>query len=358
MKILGILNGAVKLPRAVHIYRLTMPLNYINKQTKHSAYWASASSMAQLLAPEIEKYIESDIIILGRMISDDLKAVGDYIAFVRSKGASIVYETDDDLTEEYRDISSGEGKTSIPFLQSAGIDAFTVTTEYLARQVAKHSFGQPIYVLPNCIETNYWTAACRTYERKYSDTVNIMLVGTPTHGDDWILAHHAALRILDEYPNTRLLVGGYHPDYIGDDDRVIKMPYTEYAMYPTMLAEADIVMCAIDPNDPFNYSKSAVKAMESWAAQRKLNDNTYGGAAVIATNSVVYNGTVINERNGLLVDHNVDEYYLALNRLVGDERMRYRLQRTGMSDVAKKHSIKANYGKWVSAYNRIRRIKQ
>jgi glycosyltransferase involved in cell wall biosynthesis len=183
-----------------------------------------------------------------------------------------------------------------------------------------------------------------------------MLVGTPTHGNDWVHAHQAALRILDEYPHTRLLVGGYQPDYIGTDERVIRLPFVEYLHYPTMLAEADVVICAIDPTDPFNYSKSAVKALEAWASKRKLSNGNYGGAAVIATQSVVYNTTVRDGRNGLLVANNVDAYYTALRSLVDNQSLREHLQRSGLNEVTDKHSIHSRYREWVSAYTRIRRL--
>lgn len=356
MQILGVLSGAVNVPRAVHIYRLTMPLAYIGQHSKHKGMWLSAKSMAlDLSEKEMDVILKSDLIVLGRMISDRPKEVGEYIEFLHRNGAKVVYETDDDLTEEYRDISNGERRTCVPFTRNVGIDAFTVTTPYLAKQIAKHSFGQPIYVLPNCIETKYWSKTCMRHERKHVGTLNIMLVGTPTHGSDWYYAHQASLRILDEYPNTRLLVGGYQPDYIGDDERIVRLPFVEYAEYPTMLTEADIVIAAIDPDDPFNHSKSAVKAMEAWAAKRKL-DKGYGGAAVIATNSVVYNGTVQHGRNGLLVDNTTDGYYAALKELTDNKVMRENLQRTGHSDVIQRHCIQTQYSKWISAYTQIRRL--
>lgn len=356
MQVLGILSGAVNVPHAVHIYRITMPIAYIDKHTKHTGMWLSARSMAlDLSENEIATILKSDVIVLGRMISDHPIEVGQYIEFLHRNGAKLVYETDDDLTEEYRDISNGEKKTCLPFTKNIGIDAFTVTTPYLAKQISKHSFGQPVFILPNCIETQYWAKVCDKYERKYTGTFNIMLVGTPTHGSDWRFAHQAALRILDEYPHTRLLVGGYQPDYIGDDERIVRLPFMEYAQYPTMLAEADVVIAAIDPDDPFNHSKSAVKAMEAWAAKRKLTKG-YGGAAVIATNSVVYKDTIQHKRNGLLVENTVDGYYIALKELIDNQVMREYLQRTGHNDVVQRHSIQSQYTKWVSAYTQIRRL--
>jgi glycosyltransferase involved in cell wall biosynthesis len=356
MNIVGILSGEAKLPRAVHIYRLTMPLAYINKHTKHNAAWATAGSIAELTEAQIEAVLKADIVILGRMITDRPGDSYEYVKFLRRNGAKIIYETDDDLTEQYRDISRGKQADCKPFLANPNIDAFTVTTKYLGAQISKFSVGQPVFVLPNCIETTYWAQVSERHVRRYADTFNIMLVGTPTHGQDWVHAHQAALRILDEFPHTRLLVGGYQPDYIGTDERIVRLPFVEYMEYPTMLAEADVVVAAIDPDDPFNHSKSAVKAMEAWASKRQLSDGKYGGAAVIATQSVVYNGTVFNDRNGLLVENDVESYYTALRTLVTDKSKREYLQRTGMHDVISKHSIHTAYRQWVSAYTRIRRL--
>jgi len=333
-----------------------MPLAYINKHTKHEAAWITAQSAIYLEKKEVEYIQESDIVVLGRMISSDPVQVNEYLKLLRRNGAKLVYETDDDLTEEYRDISGGKKQDCRMFLANDMIDAFTVTTRSLGEQIKKHSLGQPVYVLPNCIEVNFWSKVSEKHVRKYADTFNIMLVGTPTHGQDWVFAHQAALRILEDYPNTRLLVGGYQPDYIGDDSGVIRVPFVEYLQYPTMIAEADVVVAAIDPLDPFNASKSAVKAMEAWASKRKLS-NGYGGAAVIATESVVYNGTVIHGRNGLLVKNDVENYYQAMRSLIENKPMREDLQRTGHTDVINKHSIHSQYIKWLQAYTSIRRLK-
>ena len=126
MQVLGILSGAVNVPHAVHIYRITMPIAYIDKYTKHTGMWLSARSMAlDLSEKEIATILKSDVIVLGRMISDHPVEVGQYIEFLHRNGAKLVYETDDELTEEYRDISNGEKKTCLPFTKNIGIERHT-----------------------------------------------------------------------------------------------------------------------------------------------------------------------------------------------------------------------------------------
>ena len=157
---------------------------------------------------------------------------------------------------------------------------------------------------------------------------------------------------MEKHANVRLLVGGFKPDYVQDGDRVVSLPYVHYKDYPAMLKQADVVVCAVDNQDRFNDSKSAVKAIEAWAARRPVG-HRLGGAAVIATDSITYNDTVIHERNGLLAEHSVDGYYHALERLIQDYRLREKLQVTGNADMLKKHSIVTGYQQWVSAYTHI-----
>ena len=353
MRITAVMPGKPGHPRAIHIYRVTSPLNTIGKKTRHEVAWIHAQSMATgLTAEQRDRLLSSDIIVMARPVSSNADQVFEFCALLRSKGAKLVYETDDDLTELYRDISKGTKKTSNMFVFLA--DAVTVTTQPLADLMGAFT-DRPIYVLPNYIEHSFFSKRAAAHKRKYSGTLNIMLTGTPTHGEDWIPASNAAYTILEEYPEVRLLIGGFHPNYIKESEQVKLIPHMPYYAYPTMIAEADIVIAAIDPDDRFNDCKSAVKALESWAAKRTLLNGSAGGAAVIATDSKAYAKTVKHRSNGLLVEHTDEGYYGAIKSLIDDERLRTSIQRRGWLDVTQKHSINTGYRKWLSAYTTIMR---
>jgi glycosyltransferase involved in cell wall biosynthesis len=351
-----VLPGAINVPRAIHIYRVTLPFSKINDHTKNKLGWVGSEAAAvNLNRNEMNAMLDSDIIVLARPITNDQHIADSYCALMKSRGALLVYETDDDLTNTYRDTSSGNvGATCLPFIRHC--DAVTVSTEPL-KQLLQNFSNRPIFVLPNKIDHTFFAKRLQGYQRKYKDTLNIMLAGTKTHGEDWRYAADAARLILAEYPNTRLLVGGFHPDYIGAADRVELLPFMPYHAYPTMLAETDIVIAAIDPNDGFNQCKSAVKALEAWAAVRPVGNRSVGGAAVIATDSVVYSNTVSHESNGLLVEHSVEGYHEALKRLIEEPSLRVSLQRRGYLDVIKRHGIYNGWSAWLSAYHAIRRLK-
>jgi glycosyltransferase involved in cell wall biosynthesis len=330
-----------------------MPLAFIARKTKHAVAWIDTERVAVDLDDERrKKLLSSDIIVLGRPITPNYRQGYDYIQLLRSEGAKVVYETDDDLTEVYRDISDGKRATCVPYLPH--VDAITCTTEPLAKHLAQFAKEVPIYVLPNHVEPQMFRVATKNHKRKYPGTRNIMLIGTRTHGDDWRVAYEAISKILNETDDVRLLVGGFHPLYIPDESKVELLPFVPYSVYPTVLAEADIIVAAIEPDDPFNASKSAVKVMEGWAASREIG-KTIGGAAMVATKSVVYNDTIQDGKNGLLVDHTVDAYYEGIKKLLDDEYFRMSLQRRGSLDVVRRHNIGVGYRKWVSAYTKILR---
>jgi glycosyltransferase involved in cell wall biosynthesis len=358
VQIAGLFPGEVELPRAVQIYRVTLPFSYLDSRSKHTAMWMPMFSFAaQLSNQQRNRLLDSDIIVLGRPIVEPGKAneMYKFLNFLRSRGAKLVYETDDDLTELYRDTSGGKNGTCIPYLSA--VDAVTVTTEPLA-ELTRQLSDKPVYVLPNKVEHTYFAKLLKGRPRDNPDTFNVMLIGTPTHGDDWKPAYEAASYFLMDHPDARLLVGGFHPRYIADHDQVIRLPFVEYKDYPYLLHEADVVLAAIDPDDPFNHSKSAVKAMESWATVRQLPNGKVGGAAVIATDSVVYRDTVKHNHNGLLVPHTAEAYLDALELLYKDGHFRADLQRRGYLDCVKQHSIASGWQNWQSAYTRILRSTQ
>jgi len=352
MRVTGIISGAMKVPMAIHIYRITLPLHYIDQKTKHWASWFDAKTNAMNMSPEsLEVALTSDIIVLSRPITDDFLMARKYCEMLHSRGAKIVYETDDDLSNVYRDTSNGEGASSIPYLPY--VDALTVTTEFLKNRMLEFC-DKPIHVINNYVEVRFFAGASMRHKREYNDTINVLLVGTKTHQGDWRFAAEAIKRLTLENQNVRMLVAGYHPDYVEQGFHVDLIGSKPYNQYPTTLAEADIVVCAIDPDDPFNHCKSAVKAMEAWAAKRVIGHTT-GGAAVVATDSVVYNPVVRHMRNGLICKHSVDGYYDAIKKLVEDDRLRKQLQRRGLLDIINNHNMATGYTHWVNAYKKVLR---
>lgn len=341
IKVLALLNSGDKTePSAVDIYRVTSPFSHINTNTKDMV--CKWMPIADALA-DTRLVMGQDIIVLPRYIGK----TGDMIDDLRATtGAQIVFETDDDYSNHYREISP------VSMEEMARMcDYATVSTKALARMVKLIS-DTPCMVLENHIEFEIFSKVARQTEKMYEETT-IMLVGTTTHYDDWLPAATAALRVAKRHSDVRLLVGGYQPDYLQEATYIPPVPYVQY---PSLMRQADIVLCAVDPDDYFNKSKSAIKAIESWSAER-LVGKVPGGAAVIATQGTTYGGVVQNNHNGLLVRHTEDCWESAIEKLLENRRLRQKLQREGYKDARKHHNIADGWRQWYRAYQTMRRNK-
>jgi glycosyltransferase involved in cell wall biosynthesis len=266
---------------------------------------------------------------------------------VRRMGIKVVYEVDDDFTNEHR-IVRGGGEDAMHLARQC--DAITVSTPYLA-QVMRRVTGKPVYVVPNCIDPAIWGAP--GYERVV-DGLTIALSGSPTHYQDWMVLAEVMPKILAKYPQVKLILSGFRPDYFDDlpAEQVLRVPPLSYAQYPGIFRSADIVLAPVDPADKFNWSKSGIKASEAMAAHRTVNGKP-AGACVIATDLHIYREVVVNRDTGILVEHTPDQWEKAISQAIEDEALRHRSQISGHKWVMKHRNIRTMWKHWAKAYQEI-----
>ena len=348
LKILGLLGSGITVVGAVDMYRITLPFTYLNnKNSGMQCGWMPMQDAAQLLyAGNTEAVFGNNIIVLARPIADDMEGTKEFISALRVRGAKVVYEVDDDYSGLNREPE--EGRTCLPL--ATEVDAITVTTKPLAKLMSRLSGGRPVYIVPNAIEFEWFAKAARTAERKFPDRLTIMLAGTRTHKLDWKVLQTVVPKLQANYPEAKFLVAGYQYEYMDDWDFEFMSP-VHYSQYPAMLAQADILCAPLNPDDQFNASKSPIKAIEGWSAARRVGKKQ-GGCAVIATDSVVYRGTVQNRHNGLLVKHTPEAWYEGLSKLIEDTHLRQKLQVEGLKD-AHHYDIATRWVDWHQAYTSI-----
>jgi len=326
---------------AVEVYRVTMPYTYLNNN--HSGVrcgWMPKGDAVKLLQGyDLDTVFGNDIIVLHRMLTADSDGKA-LVEACRCRAAKVVYEADDDYSGDFRP-PEVPGQTWKPYLPY--VDAITVSTKRLSERVCECSKGQPVYVLPNSIDYTWFTKVAQQVTRLYPDNLTIMLAGTKTHYQDWIVLREVIPDLLADYPDVKFLVAAYVPEYLKDTgvETVAGVPYTSY---PTLLAQADILCAPLVPDDQFNACKSPIKAIEGWCA----------GCAVIATDCVVYRGTVQKRHNGLLVEHTPEAWDQGLRVLISDQLLRQKLQREGLRD-ARAFDVALHWQDWQRAYTEIRR---
>lgn len=266
--------------------------------------------------------------------------------FLRSGHKRIVYEVDDDFTNEHRDLVSMGVRGAVQL--ASWCDAITVTTQHLGDLMSKRT-GRKSYVLPNMVIRDPWDHP----ERFIADhPLRIGLTGSKTHQEDWRVLETVLPRLLQQHPNVELLVAGFQPDYLREIPNAIFLEPLPYDAYAEVVRSCDIILAPVDPDDAFNNSKSPIKVIEGMAASRPVG-SALGGAACIATRNKVYPLAIRDGENGLLVNQTSESWYTALERLIADEALRHRLQWAGHKWVWKRHDIGKTWVQWSRAYQDI-----
>jgi glycosyltransferase involved in cell wall biosynthesis len=270
----------------------------------------------------------------------------------------VVLEYDDDYFTDSRDLGYEYSELLRALVKE--VDAITVSTEHLRNVVQKYAQGVPIYILPNCVVWSEWQDHER-WELWPEDYVVLGLTGSPTHNEDWKVLETVLPEVMERHGNVALVMGGFEPDYLSElkvkyPDRVALSGVLDYMDYPGLIRQADIVLCPVVPDDEFNKSKSAIKAIEGLAAGRTLPDGTMGGAVPITSN-LYYRVTGGNKR-GLTVEHTADAWLGGLTTLIEDQQMRMRFSKKGYAWVRNHHDIDRKWGLWWDAYRTIFRRKR
>ena len=146
--------------------------------------------------------------------------------------------------------------------------------------------------------------------------------GTKTHDADFREAAPALLRLLREWPDTRLRIVGelnLTPGFDLFGERVQKLPPTPYAHYLRLLADSDISIAPLEPTI-FNDAKSNIKFLE---------------AAILGVPSVCsprshFTDVIVDGENGMLA---ADEtaWFATLSALAGDADLRRRIGQAALT---------------------------
>lgn len=337
---------------ACEIYRLNMPLVHMGKTKTWITAWSYLDDLLMNGENAFVQYLHQfDVIVLARRFILPGNEVWEdrFFTLLRSNGAKIIYETDDDITNIYRNVIAGDA-----LYTARKCDALTVTTPYLGEWMQQHT-GRPYYVLPNMLEPTVWRKG--NFERTgWKDGLTIWLSGSETHYNDWKVLEGVIPEIMAKHPKAHFLIAGFLPDYLKKIENVhlIKgMPYVQYAQ---CVRQSDIILAPVDPDDKFNDGKSPIKATEGQGAVRKMGQNRFSGAAVIATDNKVYRLAVKDGYNGLLAKHTPEGWFEAIDKVLSDEPLRLSLQANAYKEVwsrGGKWDISKQWTQWAKAYREI-----
>lgn len=352
--------GQEKAPGACEIYRINKPFYYLDGNRGWRCGWAHFSHLVEeSMRSHPSVYWERnfrdayDVFVFPRFYVPNTPArdqVLNVIALLRDYGKLVIYEVDDDYTNEYRQVVDGDAITPASLC-----DAITVTTPMLAERMTRLT-GRPAYVLPNMCDPALWHRPSKI-NRLHPNKITIGLSGSATHHGDWRVLETVMPRILREYSGkVHFLLTGYHPEYLHHLPNTDYLPGMDYRSYAELVKSCDIVLAPVDPLDGFNNSKSEIKTTEGQSAMR-LIAGFNAGAAVIATDNPVYRLGVQHEKTGLLVEHTPDAWYDALKRVIENKRFREDLQINGHKWAKRHRNMQTGWPQWATLYSNLLREK-
>lgn len=329
-RVLALLDD--KQPNTVDYYRIVQAYDVLRERGYPVAYipYGLARQLAQREQLHPEQF---DIYVMCRASVGTVdKRLIQFMDIVHESGRKLIYETDDDYTNEHRRTTEGDAITV-----ASTCDAITTTTPYLSRILGQHN--EHVYQLPNAIDFDIWDKV----EHYEEDTITIGLAGTGTHFEDYKLVKDALFKLAKTYGDrVRFLLLGYKPYYLEDLPNMEFIEFRPYQDYAHALGLVDIGLCPLVPDDPFNLAKSAIKALEYMAA----------GATVVAQNMPVYRRVVNNRHNGLLAR----DWYEPIALLVEDQQLRRKLAKQGRTWVRKHRNIRTLAKKWYRVYEEVMRL--
>jgi len=350
-------------------YRAELPFTAMSRYTPHQTY--------KLKSGESDEHLEAGLTGAETVFIPRLSDAR-FIALARElkkQGKKVVTDFDDNSfavsplsdsykyfgTEEVRiqdpqgkiipvwidgqniDIKANKEKMNLTKLGLKEADMVTTTTDILARTLSE--FNDNVRVLPNCLDLNLWRKL--PVVRKNKDEVRLFWAGGSSHYEDWVLIAEPLKKIINKYPNVKLVLLGEKFDGTIKDippDRIEYHPWVPTPAYSYKVAQldADIGLIPLHPNS-FSECKSNLKWIEMSALEVPCVASYVSPYKEWAT-----------ESNGVWVQDNDPEAWVeGLSLLIEDKLLRNKIAGEANRDMKKNFDIESQYHRWVEAYRSL-----
>ncbi len=341
-------------PSSSAFVRLLLP--YVNNQALAKNWEMTVSEDGKLPSPS-----EADIVIIERDAAGiDIEEISDWLRKLRAAGKKCVLELDDDLfdVDEFNKRTRSGSWTvtqvvaSIKWLASA-VDAVITSTPHLCQLASE--YNDNVFLLPNYLDPELWDIGNLEIPLRLGDTrdvVKIGYVGTATHNADLAIISDAMQRIKTEYgKRVEIEVIGAFQRCLDNPlfGRAVALP--KETMYPKFVewlkyrVDWDIAVIPLD-DDHFNQSKSHLKFLECSAL----------GLASICSNVPTYSSIVDNNKNGLLVGNNTEDWYKAIKLLIDSPSRRNELSKAAYLDLVENYTTNTNSKRYEKTLLSIRSL--
>ena len=310
--------------------RLLSPLKAIGAEFDSFEALSSDADLDSLRS----KISNCDLVFITRQFpADDPHAYDQVILIARELHKSVMYETDDLLTDlpkdhpEWRSYSSHRYRYVTALLEA---DHVLVTNEVLKDSLAK--YNENIHVMPNYLDDAMWQIVDNAPAGGADSSAPLIIgyMGTVTHKNDLQMIEPALVSVLGHYEGkVRLKLWGVEP--VG---RLIDNPWVdhvgncpgEYNLFVPFFAKqhADIFVAPLTEGR-FNSCKSFLKYLEYSTL----------GVPGIYSQGAQYDRVITDGVNGFLVG-NLLEWQTCLTALIEKPELRISIARNALNDIKEK----------------------
>lgn len=326
------------LSQSVQAIRFVSPFSAFPKEEYEFIYVPSFKAIAHIL------HVPS-VIVFHRILYP-LKEIYKIIAFARSHGIIIVMEIDDLITDVPKEHSSHPGYDAIkPDIKDliGKADFITVTNNRLKGYLSPYNSN--VHVLPNLIDEKIWRGDIAK-ARRCKDKIAIGYTGSAPHTYDLEIVVPAISHILAKYKDRVCFTFvGCIPAELKGEAGVFHIKETHpYTTYARVLKGCDFDFTfAVLKDNPFGQSKSNMKFLE-------YSICSYPG---IYSRVGPYIDSVADNKTGILVDNNTEEWIRAMESLINDPALRKRIGENAYNHVIQNYSIRGKSEEWYRVYTDI-----
>ncbi|MEW6714116.1 MAG: glycosyltransferase [Nitrospirota bacterium] len=225
-------------------------------------------------------------------------------------------------------------------------DYFIGTTDYIVKKVRE--LGKKAFVIRNGLNKTQVAQSGKALIKikRDPDIVKIgYFSGTKTHQKDFEVVIAPLLKIMEEYKNVHLCIGGFlelHSSFEKFSERIERLPYVDWKELPFNLAAIDINIAPLEENNPFCEAKSELKYFES--ALLKVPS--------VCTPTDTYKWAIKNGENGMLASTEED-WYTCLKSLIVDPSLRKALGEKAYKMVMGTYTPNTQAQKTIEVYKSI-----
>lgn len=336
-----------------YLVRCLLPLVANGWDGERTSLYGNRATSEQMMRGAMD----ADVVVFQRPLLKDRLQVA---KLLKLAGKKIVMDNDDTYTKESGIPDQFIGEDSEKVNRRLSLidknltdfarfsDLVTVTTEFLKKEYSSHT--DKVTVLPNCIDPDYFDEPLRNESKK----VRIGLIGSVATNKDYEMII-PLLKELSRRKDVQLVVFSLPPDMQGyEDQRRVYKPEIEFwnslniewhprvgiSEYYDKLNELRLDIGLIPRQENyFNKCKSNIKYLELSMFEIPTIVQNFKGSPY--ENDLAYQA------------RNLDEWYSAVEEMIGDKKLRKKLGKESKDYVLKNFNINDHAHRWEKAYENI-----